>query len=200
MNVKVDQIKSNPYRKIEKYPISRDKVEALKNSISETSFWDNILARKSNGGVEIAYGHHRLIALKELGIEEVDIPVRDLSDAHMIKIMANENMDDWKTATSVVNETIWTTKEFIEKEVAKYETWEEAEKVNTFINLFENKAQFGQAKGKQGIGQTTILKFLGGNWKQWMIQEALSTLVNKEIFKNFLRNIEKSVDKLLQMV
>jgi len=39
-----------------------------------------------------------------------------------------------------------------------------------------------QAKRKpDGVGQTTILKFLGGNWKQWIIQDALNTLKDKDI-------------------
>ncbi|MFC1798375.1 hypothetical protein ACFLZL_01030, partial [Thermodesulfobacteriota bacterium] len=53
-------------------------------------------------------------------------------------------------------------------ELKKYDSWEElkAKKVNNLINLFEGDknpiASFGQATGKQGTGQTTILKFLNG--------------------------------------
>jgi len=39
----------------------------------------------------------------------------------------------------------------------------------------DQRRAFTQIK-KQRVGQTTILKFLGGNWKQWMIQEALNVL------------------------
>ena len=49
MKVFVDSLLPNPYRNIEKYPIDREKVEALKISIGETSFWDNILARPKPG-------------------------------------------------------------------------------------------------------------------------------------------------------
>lgn len=44
--------------------------------------------------VELAYGHHRLIALQELGIEAVDIPVKELDDAIMLQVMVNENTTD----------------------------------------------------------------------------------------------------------
>ena len=37
----------------------------------------------------------------------------------------------------------------------------------------ENGQAFAKLKDN-GVGQTTLLKFLGGNWKQWRIQEALS--------------------------
>ena len=37
-----------------------EKIESLAKSINQTGFWDNILARKKNGKIQIAYGHHRL--------------------------------------------------------------------------------------------------------------------------------------------
>jgi ParB/RepB/Spo0J family partition protein len=182
MHVAVSLIDTNPYRHIDKYPINREKVEALKTSINQTGFWDNILLRPSGDRYQLAYGHHRLTAIKELELDMVDVPVRELDDATMLRIMANENMDEWKASPAVINETVYAAKEFIDSELAKYETWEEAiKKADIFISLFcgqldkdgkekNPKALFGQAKG-QGAGQTTILAFLGGNWKQWMIQE-----------------------------
>jgi len=172
MLIKVKDIKPNPFRKIEKYPIDRAKVEALKTSIKDTSFWDNILARKVNGHYEIAYGHHRWIAIKELGIKLIDIPIRQIDDYLMVKIMAEENLN-WTTSPTVVNETVLAAKEFLDGELAKYETWNN---VNKSIKvMFASNRQFQEVK-KAGVGQTTILKFLGGNWKQWKIQEALKVL------------------------
>ena len=177
MKINVKDLLPNPYRHMKRYPLDLEKVKRLKVSINETSFWDNILARPhptKKGKYQIAYGHHRLIALRELKIVEVDIPVRELSDAIMVQIMANENLE-WNTSPAVINQTVLTAKEFLDKELAKYETWEEAN-VNKSINvLFASNRQFQQCK-QEGVGQTTILKFLGGNWKQWMIQEALDTV------------------------
>ncbi len=39
--------------------------------------------------------------------------------------------------------------------------------------------KYGQMR-EQGVGQTTILKFLGKGWKQWKIQHALETLYGKK--------------------
>lgn len=39
----------------------------------------------------------------------------------------------------------------------------------------KRESEFQSLKSKD-VGQTTLLKFLGGNWKQYMIQEALSDL------------------------
>lgn len=58
-----------------------EKVNSLVKSIKQTGFWDNILARKNKAGkYEIAYGHHRLQALKKaLGKSAVvDIPVKKM--------------------------------------------------------------------------------------------------------------------------
>ena len=175
MRIKVSDIENNPFRHIDKYPINWDKVEALKISIEQTGFWDNILLRKTPNKktYQIAYGHHRLIAVKELGKEYIDVPVRDLDDATMLRIMANENMDEWRASPAVINETVLAAKEFIDGELAKYETWEDLNK--TIKILFDTEHSFIQTK-THGAGQTTILAFLGGNWKQWMIQEALATI------------------------
>jgi hypothetical protein len=104
----IKDIKANPFRHIDRYPIRQDKVAALRESIRTTSFWDNIVARRRNGQAEIAYGHHRLIALtEEYGPNhEVDLIVRDLPDEAMLQIMARENMEEWGTSAAVEHETV----------------------------------------------------------------------------------------------
>ena len=185
--IKVSDLKPNPFRNLEKYHINEDKVESLMTSIQETSFWDNILARPSkDGGYEIAYGHHRLFAIQNLGIKEVEIPVRDLDDATMIKIMANENLDEWKAMPSVIAESVRVAKEYLDGLLAKSDTWEDWIKSGKNTNLFKSKAEFGQAKGKQGVGRTIILRFLGGNWKDWMVRDALAELKESEIMQEVI--------------
>jgi len=177
MKVQVKELRPNPYRRIEKYPIDREKVEGLKTSIDRTSFWDNLVAREKNGEIQIAYGHHRLVALRELNIKTIDIPIRKFDDGLMIQIMANENLDTWRTSPAACTETVLVAKEYLDGELAKYESWDH---VNKNINmLFDSNSQFQNCK-KNGVGQTTILKFLGGNWKQWVIQDALDTIKSIE--------------------
>src|SRR5262245_25152839 len=106
MRLAVADLRPNPFRHLERYPIDRDKVDALKTSIKDTTFWDNLLARRQNGAFELAYGHHRLIALKELRVDEIDIPVRDLDDDHMAKIMSHENMEEWGHSSTIEQETV----------------------------------------------------------------------------------------------
>jgi len=177
MKVKVKDIKPNPFRDMEKYHIRRDKIELLKKSINETGFWDNIVVRKAGNKYELAYGHHRWKALQELDIKEVDIPVKDLDDFTMFKMMANENLEIWGVSTDVLISTVKSAKKFLDEELKKYDSWEDLNK--SIKILFETEHSFIQTK-KHGIGQTTIKKFLGDGWKQWQIQEALRILDDAE--------------------
>ncbi len=43
----LSKIKPNPFRYMDRYPIQRDKVEALKQSFRRTGFWENIVRAKS---------------------------------------------------------------------------------------------------------------------------------------------------------
>lgn len=109
MQVKLKDILPNPFRDIENYPINREKVEALKTSFEKTEFWDNVVGRiNKEGKPELAYGHHRWVALLESygPRHEIDLIIRNLDDATMIQIMANENMDDWGTNAIVDIETV----------------------------------------------------------------------------------------------
>jgi len=51
MKVEIKKVNPNPYRDIKKYPINREKVDALKESIKRAGFWDNIVGRVKNGGL-----------------------------------------------------------------------------------------------------------------------------------------------------
>ncbi|MDH3376203.1 MAG: ParB/RepB/Spo0J family partition protein [Gammaproteobacteria bacterium] len=108
MKVQLKDIKANPFRDIGRYPINEKKIETLRRSIQKTGFWDNCVARKVNGHVELAYGHHRLVALREEfpPDHEVNMIPRDLDDADMIRVMANENQEEWGHNASVTMETI----------------------------------------------------------------------------------------------
>jgi ParB/RepB/Spo0J family partition protein len=177
MKIKTNSLRPNPFRDLKRYPVDRVKIETLKKSISDTEFWDNLLARKVNGEYQIAYGHHRLVALQELGIEEIDIPVKDIPDFQMIRIMANENSIQYGGEPAVILETVRAVREFLNAELAKYDSLEELP--DSLMNLLDSertqdkKTQFGNLKSK-GVGQATLLKFLGDGWKQYQIQDALS--------------------------
>jgi|GEM_PF-7004912 len=158
MKITLREIKPNPYRDLAHYPIHREKIESLKASIRSTGFWDNVLLRKAEDGAhyELAYGHHRLEALRELVKEKLleedfsfEAPVRKLDDAAMIQIMANENMDEYKVTAEIIDDTVRVAREYIS----------------------------GQTKTPLGeITASDISQFLSGNWSEDKVTVSLQRL------------------------
>jgi hypothetical protein len=166
MKIKLNQLLSNPFRNLGDYPINKEKIKGLVRSINDTTFWDNILARPSpdhEGKFEIAYGHHRLHALYEIhgrtSKYKIDIPVRDLDDATMLRIMANENASDWAMDTAVVTETVKATEQFL-KDHPKY-------------NL---PPRSGKQYPHQGVPAVNIATFLGGIFTESLVTKALAII------------------------
>ena len=118
MKIKLSQLKPNPFRNLKEYPVDPYKIENLKASIEQTGFWNNLLARPCKGGFELAYGHNRLIALQELGLKEIDIPIKEISDADMVRIMATENREQWVITHGILIETVQTVRNFLNAELA----------------------------------------------------------------------------------
>jgi len=177
MNIQVNQLRPNPFRRIDAYPINREKVESLKASIDETSFWNNILVRPVKDGYEVAYGHHRLVALQELGVIDIEAPVKAIDDGLMFKIMANENRDSYKANRSVTIETVRVARDWLREQMEG--GWDSADK--SISGLFKDAHAFNTCKA-QGVGRDLIKKFLGKDWKEWEIQDALSQMEETDKF------------------
>lgn len=177
MIIKIKDLHPNPFRDIDNYPMDAEKIEALKESIDQTGFWDNLVVRKNGKGYQLAYGHHRLEALKQLKVKEVDLPVRDLSDVIMLQMMANENRDEYAMSPIVMNETIRVVRDFLNAELRKKDPH-----ISLRI-LFDTEHSLTQAQ-THGVGENTILKFLGSSWKVWRIRlalEQIKAIENKEV-------------------
>lgn len=164
MEVKIKDLQPNPFRDIRNYPIDAAKVESLAKSINQTGFWDNILARKRNGRIEIAYGHHRLIALQRDCAPDfvIDIPVKELDDAMMIKIMANENDECWAITPGIVHETVRVAKKFLLSDRGR-----------TLIKTKSPKRKIDYHDSKEAF---QIAEFLGGNWNEARVYRSLLRL------------------------
>jgi len=190
MKIKVVDLEPNPFRKIKEYPIDREKVEELKTSIKEKGFWGSLPVREHNGKYELACGHHRWYALKELRIEYVEVTIHDdYNDGKMIQVMAEENLD-WSTSPVVMTQTIIVAKDFLNKEITKYEILEDFKLIGPWASkLFKNQQSFSAAKreDKKGIGRRTLSEFLGGNWTQKRVRGALEIIKDKDISDEAIR-------------
>ena len=74
----------------------------------------------------------------------------------------------------VMIQTVQSVKKYLDAELAKYKTWEKACADKSIITNLVNNAKAFVKLRDQKAGRDTILKFLGGNWKAWMIK----TLIN----------------------
>ncbi len=125
MRVKVKDIVPNKFRDMEHYPIQKDKITALRKSFQNTGVWPVILGRKSPDDpskIEIAFGHHRWVAMKEEfdATKTVEIHVSKFDDAMMLKLMANENLEEYGHKFGVTLETVRQTMKFLAGEDCKW--------------------------------------------------------------------------------
>ena len=163
VKVKLKDLKPNPFRNFELYPINQEKVKGLETSIKETGYWANILCRKKDGDIQIAYGHHRLEALRNIQPPDtkIDVIIQDISNERMIKIKGNENDEIYNCLPTAVDEQVKSVKEFLENNPDKAR---------------EVLSSEGSEVKRVRIGAPMIAKFLGGNWKVTRVEESLSRL------------------------
>ena len=91
--IPLDKIKDNPYRDKKRNPIDPVRVGQLVESIEATDFWKGVYGRElDNGFVEIAFGHTRVDAAREAGLQEIPIEIMKLSDGDMLMRMTRENL------------------------------------------------------------------------------------------------------------
>jgi ParB-like chromosome segregation protein Spo0J len=182
----LSKIKPNPFRYMDRYPIQRDKVEALKQSFRRTGFWENIVAREVKGHAEIAYGHHRLVALQEEMGPRAKVPliIKDLDDGAMLQMMARENMDEWRTSAVVEQETVRAVVEaYAAGKIALPEIPKDTKKA--VIRHAPSYVQGEETGGAQErpYTATAIAEFLG--WADPKIHTTLSALelIEQEVLK-----------------
>lgn len=107
-NVPLSKIDANPCRLLKKYPFIPSKLEALQRSMEQDNIgcWEGIIARATKDDrYEIAFGHHRIQAAKNVGLKSIPLIIRPLDDREMIQFMGRENLDDYAASFAVLLET-----------------------------------------------------------------------------------------------
>jgi ParB family chromosome partitioning protein len=105
--VPLSKIDANPCRLLKKYPFIASKLEALERSMEQDDIgcWEGIIARAAEDRYEIAFGHHRIQAAKNIGLKSIPLIIRPLNDREMIQFMGRENLDDYAASFAVLLET-----------------------------------------------------------------------------------------------
>jgi ParB-like chromosome segregation protein Spo0J len=110
LRVALKDLEPNPYRHIENYQYDEEKIERLHASFSESGFWDGSIQVRQHptkaGKYQLAFGHHRIEAARRAGMDSVGVIVAPRDDATMIRMMANENAEEFKHSPLVTQETI----------------------------------------------------------------------------------------------
>lgn len=190
VKINLAEIHDNPFRNPESYVYDQDKIKALAESIGDTSFWENLLARKTKEGIiELAYGHHRLQALKQLvadgmiEYDEIKLNVRpdtQLTNERMLKIFAQENKDDWGENPQNLCMTVLQLQAHLEGLVkASKDKDQFLKKVGDAGALKVDDRSFTRMKN-HGVGASIIAQFLGDTWSRQTIQDALQVIEKDE--------------------
>jgi ParB-like chromosome segregation protein Spo0J len=162
MEIQLKDLYPNPFKgHINGGKLNGGKIERLKESIQKDGFWDNILCRKVNGNYELAYGHHRIEAAKQLLGKDyvVDIPCKNLSDEAMLRILGNENNFQNEELVIYQIDQVLATKEFLEKNPQISKQW---------------KSEQSDGHGQKPGDVISISKFLGEqNWSKSKVADLL---------------------------
>lgn len=210
MRVELKNIVLNPYRNLKICPLDENKVIRLVASYEENEFWENLIGRVSPFDattVELAFGAHRLEALKRMNIESIEIKIKDLSDADMIRIMGAENRDWYGNRADTIVETVEVAKKYIEDEILKKEcVYEDLE--DWCKALFNGESGFHHSilshlsvnKRQQiKIGRNVLHRFLGNTWSNNAIKTAIDYINGKYYVKEKVID-PKAEEEVIQVV
>ena len=176
IKIKLSDIEKNPYRDLKRLPLKPEKVEILTNSIDETFFWENIVVRvrpDNNKKYQLGYGHHRIEACKKAGIKEATFIVAELSDSDMVKVMANENMQELGATLDVISETLIQVRIFLNNLLNSSDS--------TIIpKLYPDLKTLRRAEKAKKVGLDGICRFLGSGWSRATIARTLKVIDSVE--------------------
>lgn len=198
----------NPNRSFAINPLAPTKIDDLMKSINTTGFWDNVVitpvqddAWKARIGemttqeylaslpadhvldfpAYLCYGHHRVAALAAVGLTEMNVPCKDVTDEQLLLMMAFENKGDWTHAGILVMiETVRQVKDQVQATLdacASFEDYQAAG--HTF---FKDSKAFKNAKS-QGVGYRAMLGIMDG-WTESDIRPAMTAIehVDSDIY------------------
>ena len=102
---KLSEVRSNPFRDLDEYPLQDKVLRSLESSIRATELWPMSVRVNADGKPEIPYGHHRLAAaIKVFGKNHKQtFIVEEIDDDDMLRRMADENAVVWSGRAGVLH-------------------------------------------------------------------------------------------------
>lgn len=154
--VSLKDIEANPYRNSDEYKLSEDKIAALTQSYENAGgFWDGSIQARPHptkpGKVQIAFGHHRVEAAKRAGLKTIGLVVGPRDNATMLRMMASENQEEFRSDALLTVETI----------SAVVDAYGRGEIDLEAVDPKTNKAQVHAFPNGKAYSLPTIARFLG---------------------------------------
>jgi len=135
--VDLERIKPNPFQPREHF--DQKKLDELISSIKEKGVVQPIIVRHKEGAYELIAGERRLRAAKALGIEDVPVIVKDVSDVDVLELSLIEN---------------------IQRE--ELNSIEEAKAFQRLVNEFGfSQEEVAKAVGKERVTVSNTIRLLG---------------------------------------
>ena len=150
----------NPYRDTTRYPIDQDATQRLVDSFDGLGNFGTLPARKVGSRYQIAAGHHRLEALRNLGVKKIPLLVSEYTDDQMVEVMTVENSTQRGQNAAALLDSVAA----ITYRLAKLLLTETDHDLGTNVpRCFESEKAVQTARGQllagKGIGHGVIIKF-----------------------------------------
>lgn len=169
VNVKISDLRSNPYQPRKKF--DEESLRELAESIKEYGVIQPIIVKKSSvKGYEIIAGERRVKASALAGLEEIPAIIRDFSDAEMMEIALLENLQredlnaiDEATAYKKLLERLALTQEELAKKLGKSRSY-----ITNMLGLLTLPAEVRDAleNKKISIGHARVISKLDNEEQQ----------------------------------
>jgi hypothetical protein len=196
-DIALSLIHPNPFRDFDLHPIDQAQVEKLRASIDADGFWASVVARKANGGYQIAFGHHRIEAARAQSLETVPIEVRDLSDWQMVRMLASENATQRGSTAAACLDAVAAISKVLAYNLLR---WDEGSFGKKYPELpFDYPRCRGQLEAGEGIGRTCVAAFMPKDaFSDPQIRAALATLKESGRMASIVANSSAQAEEELR--
>ena len=167
VSVPLAKIVANPFRDLTLFPLDEAQVEKLMRSMDRHGFFGGIRARQVDSLYQIGMGHHRVEAARRKKLGSIDIDIRDMSDADMIRLMTSENaIQAGSRAPAIMNEVSAAVGQLAMAVLSSEMLSQIRESIPEIAQCFQNQRALDAARGTlengEGIGEPLIRSYLGG--------------------------------------
>jgi ParB-like chromosome segregation protein Spo0J len=189
-------IEYNPYRDTTRYPIDEEATQRLVDSFDGLGNFGTLPARKVGGRYQIAAGHHRLEALRNLGVKKIPLLVSEYTEDQMVEVMTVENSTQRGQNAAALLDSVAA----ITYRLAKLLLTESDHDLSTNVErCFESEKAAQTARGNllsgKGIGSPAIVKFAPeGALARREVESAIAALKSDGRMNQIIEEVQAEVE------